>query len=110
MAKTKKVTRLDYLVNGGKLKEANTYRRGRILRAVEESIDQVSENALLAKEKAAKIINSIRDVADNKPLIVDKINEYIVEMDKAYGYERSKEYLTKLSEMLDETVEIEEEN
>jgi ribosomal protein L17 len=101
--------RIDFIVKGvkGVLEETFSFREKRVRRAVDDAIDNAEEMAFEERRKATETINSIKDVADDKSKIAQKLNEYILHMQDADGYLKTKEYLEKAKVMLDEEVEVE---
>ena len=101
--------RIDFIVKGvkGVLAETFSFREKRVRRTLDDAIDNAEEMAYESKRKADETINSIKDVADDKAKIAQKLNEYIGYMQDADGYEKSKEYLEKAKAMLDDDVEVE---
>ena len=101
--------RIDYIVKGvkGVLSETFNFREKKVRRAIDEAIDNADEQAYDARRKAEDVINSIKDVADDKQKIVVKLNQYIIYRQDADGYAKSKEYLEDMKKMLDEEVEVE---
>lgn len=101
--------RIDYIVKGVKevLSGTFNFREKKVRRAIDEAIDNADEQAYDARRKAEEVINSIKDVADDKQKIVVKLNQYIIYRQDADGYAKSKEYLEDVKKMLDEEVEVE---
>lgn len=104
--------RIDYIVRGvkGVLKDTFNFREKKVIRTVEDAIDYADEQTFEMERQAVEIINSIKDVADNKDKIIEKLNQYIDVMEKVEGYKRSKAHLEKVQELFNEEIEIEVED
>ena len=102
--------RLDYIVRNkkGVLKDDYQFRAKKVTRTLEDAIDYAEEMAFDSKRKAVEIINSLKDVADDKDAITGKLNQYIEAKESAEGYLRSKKYLEEVNDLLEEEVDFEE--
>lgn len=103
--------RIDYIIRNkkGVLKDDYQFREKKVRRTLEDAIDYAEEQAFDSKRKAVDIINSVKDVADDKEKITTKLNEYITEKENAEGYLRTKKYLEEVKTLLEEEVDFEEE-
>ena len=101
--------RIDFICKNvnGVLAEGFSFREKRVRRTLSDAIDDVNELIYESKRKAEEAINTIKDVVDDKSKIQDKLNSYIDYMSDVDGYTKSREYLERVMEMLDEEVDVE---
>ena len=106
------MTRLDYIVKGvkGTLSEVFGFRKKRIERTIDATIDFAGEKVVECENQAVEIINQFKDVADCEKGINEKVNLYIDKMAEAESFRNSEKYLKQLKEILAQEVEVEPES
>ena len=100
--------RIDFIANGKGTVRDSEFRQKKVKKTIEDSIDNLEEEKYNAERKCERIINSIKDVADDKFMIAKKLNEYIQARADVEGYDKAKSYLKDVKKMLDDEIEVDE--